>query len=64
MKIAITTAQIPFVSGGAELLAQNLRKELVLRGHQAEIVTMPFIDNPLHMIENHLTAARLMDLDY
>lgn len=64
MRIAITTVQVPFVSGGAEFLAQNLKTALIERGHQAEIVTMPFIDSPLHMIENHLMAARLMDINY
>lgn len=64
MKIAITTVQIPFVSGGAEFLAQNLKTALIERGHEAEIVTMPFIDSPVHMIENHIMAARLMDINY
>lgn len=64
VKIALTTVQVPFVLGGAEFLAQNLKTELIKAGHEVELVTMPFIDNPLHMIENHLTAARLMDLDY
>lgn len=63
MKIAIATVQIPFVSGGAEFLAQNLKKALIEHGHQAEIVTMPFVDSQLHMVENHIIAARMMDLN-
>lgn len=64
MKIAIATVQIPFVSGGAEFLARNLKDALIRSGHEAEIVTMPFIDSPLSCIENHIVAARLMDLNY
>lgn len=62
MKIAITTVQAPFVSGGAELLAYNLRKALGEAGHEAEIVTIPFMDSPLELIENHIIASRLFDL--
>lgn len=62
MRIALATAQAPFVSGGAELHAQDLKKALNQRGHEAEIVTMPFCDIPLTLIEDHIVAARLMDL--
>lgn len=62
MKIIITTVQVPFVSGGAELHAQNLKKALCKAGHEAEIVTVPFMDWPLHLIEESIIAARLLDL--
>ena len=62
MKIAIATVQIPFVKGGAEFLADNLKKELIERGHEAEIVSVPFIDNPPYQLENQIVASRLLDL--
>ena len=62
MRIAITTVQIPFLTGGAEMHAQNLKNELEKRGHEAEIVTMPFIDDPPHMLENQIIAARMLDV--
>lgn len=62
MKIAITTVQIPFVSGGAEFLTQNLKNALIKNGHEAEVVSIPFIDSPLHYIENHIVASRLLDI--
>ena len=62
MKIAITTVQIPFVSGGAEYHAQNLRNALIRNGHEAEIITIPFNDNPDYMLENYIIASRLMDV--
>ena len=64
MRIAIATVQAPFVSGGAEFHANNLKKALLERGHEAEIVTMPFMDAPLHLLENHIVASRLLDLEY
>ena len=51
MKIAITTVQAPFVSGGAEFHAENLKKALLRSGHEAEIVTIPFMDSTAEMIE-------------
>lgn len=64
MKIAITTTQIPFLKGGAEYHAENLKKALQLFGHEAEIVTMPFIDSPLYRIEDHIIASRMMDIEW
>lgn len=62
MKIAITTVQAPFVSGGAELHAQNLKKALMNYGHESEIVTIPFMDTPINLIEDCIVASRLFDL--
>jgi glycosyltransferase involved in cell wall biosynthesis len=64
MRIAITTVQAPFVSGGAELLANNLKEALIRRKHDAEIVSIPFMDNPVNLIEDHIVASRLFDLNY
>lgn len=62
MKIAITTVQAPFVSGGAEFLANNLKSALQKKGHEAEIVSIPFMDSPINLIEDHIVASRLFDL--
>ena len=64
MKIAITTVQAPFVKGGAELLAENLKKALLQAKHEAEIVTIPFMDSTPEIIENHMIAARLFALEH
>jgi glycosyltransferase involved in cell wall biosynthesis len=63
MKIAITTVQAPFIRGGAELLAENLKTALIQHGHEAEIITMPLMDNPLELLENHVVAARLLEVE-
>ncbi len=64
MKVVLTTVQVPFVRGGAEFLADNLKNAMNEYGHQAEIVSMPFIDSPLYRIEDHIIAARLMDQEW
>lgn len=42
MRIAIATVQVPYMSGGAEALAEGLRAALVARHHAVDIVTLPF----------------------
>lgn len=41
MDIVICGAQVPFMSGGAELLMENLRDALEAAGHRAELVRLP-----------------------
>ena len=54
--------RIPFVRGGAEVLAKELRRVLVEAGHQAEIVAIPFKPYPPERILDHMLACRLLDL--
>lgn len=63
MKVVIATVQAPFVSGGAEVLANNLNDAFKTAGHDVSIVTMPFMDEPIELIENHIIAARLLNLE-
>lgn len=63
MRIVITTVQAPFVRGGAEMHAENLKKALINAGHETEIITMPFYDNPSDVIEDYIVASRLMEVD-
>ena len=51
MKIAITTVQVPFINGGAELHARNLADALRREGHDVDIVTMPFWFSPSPLVE-------------
>lgn len=63
MKIAIATVQVPFITGGAEILVQMLKKELIKRGHQAEIVTIPFKWYPPETIVDCMMMGRSMSLE-
>lgn len=62
MKIAIATVQVPFITGGAELHTKMLRDELIKRGHQADIVTIPFKWYPPDKIVDCMMMGRMMDL--
>ena len=42
MRIAVCSPQVPFARGGAEIFADTLVDELRARGHEAELVTIPF----------------------
>src|SRR5207237_7463337 len=62
MKILITTVQVPFVRGGAEILAEGLRGALRSEGHEAEIVAIPFKWYPPERILYQMLACRLLDI--
>jgi glycosyltransferase involved in cell wall biosynthesis len=62
MRILIATAQVPFITGGAESLADGLRDALRAAGHEAEIVAIPFKWYPPERILDHMLACRLLDL--
>lgn len=62
MRVAITTVQVPFLRGGAELHAQGLLTALRDAGHAAEIVSVPFKWYPAAVIPPQMAACRLFDL--
>lgn len=62
MRVAIATVQVPYLSGGAEALAQGLRAAVSARGHPVEIVTLPFRFFPPEEIERSMNAWEAEDL--
>lgn len=62
MKILIATTHVPFIRGGAEAHAEELRKALLNAGHEAEIIAVPFKWYPPEKILDHMLACRLFDL--
>jgi glycosyltransferase involved in cell wall biosynthesis len=62
MKIVIATTGVPFIRGGAEILAENLRGALAAAGHEAELAVIPFKHYPPERIPEHMLACRLLDL--
>jgi len=63
MKVLITTVQIPFITGGAEILASTLKTACQRAGHETEIVTIPYRNYPPTKMLDHLFAASSMDLE-
>ena len=62
MNILICTAQVPFVSGGAELHVTNLKRALTEAGHTADVVALPFKWYPPREIIRSALAWRMLDV--
>jgi glycosyltransferase involved in cell wall biosynthesis len=62
MRVVIATAQVPFVRGGAEILADGLRDALRAAGHEVDVAAVPFGWQPQERILDHMLACRLLDL--
>jgi glycosyltransferase involved in cell wall biosynthesis len=62
MRVVIVTVQVPFVRGGAEILAEGLRAALEAAGHQTEIVAIPSRWRPPESLLDCMLACRLLDL--
>ncbi len=60
--IIVCEAQVPFVHGGAETHVRELVRELIARGYEAELVSVPFKWYPKDEILPHAAAWRLLDL--
>jgi glycosyltransferase involved in cell wall biosynthesis len=63
MRIAVCAPQVPFVRGGAEIFAEKLVDELRERGHEAELVTVPFKWYPGATVLSQAFLWRLLDLE-
>ena len=62
MRIAVCRPQVPFVYGGAELVADQLAAQLRVRGHEADVVTVPFKWYPGTRVLDQAFLWRLLDL--
>jgi len=62
MRVAVCAPQVPCVRGGAELMAEDLVDALRRRGHEAELVTMPFKWYPGSRVLDQAFLWRLADL--
>src|SRR5262249_2224260 len=60
---AVCSPQVPFAHGGAEVLAERLTEELQARGHQADLVTVPFKWYPGERVLTQAYLWRLLDLE-
>jgi glycosyltransferase involved in cell wall biosynthesis len=63
VKVAIVNTHVPFVRGGAEVLASGLAQHLREHGHQVELIRLPFRWYPPQKVLDHMLAARLTRID-
>ncbi len=61
-KIAICSTQVPFNYGGAEILVEELDRQLKMRDFQSEIVRIPFKWYPKQQLVNQALMWRMLDL--
>src|SRR5436305_2685547 len=62
MRIAVCRPQVAFVRGGAEIFTDDLVAELRGRGHEAELVTVPYKWYPGELVLSQAFLWRLLDL--
>ncbi len=63
MRIAVCLPQVPFIHGGAEVLAEELAEELRKRDHDVALVSVPFKWYPDASVVTHALLWRLLELD-
>lgn len=63
MRIAVCRPQVPFARGGAEIFTDTLAAELRARGHEADVVSVPFKWYPGERVLTQAFLWRLLDLD-
>ena len=62
MRIAVCAPQVPFERGGAEIFAADLVGELRARGHETDLVTVPYKWYPGERVLSQAFLWRLLDL--
>jgi glycosyltransferase involved in cell wall biosynthesis len=63
MRIAVCLPQVPFIHGGAEILAEGLAEELKKRDHEVALVSVPFRWYPGAEVLTHAFLWRLLELE-
>jgi glycosyltransferase involved in cell wall biosynthesis len=63
MRIAVCRPQVPFARGGAEIFTDSLTTELRARGHEADVVSIPFKWYPGETVLTQAFLWRMLDLD-
>lgn len=62
MKVLIVNNMAPFVWGGAEELATHLQKNLIIAGHESEVLRIPFQWEPATRIPSQMLMVKGMEL--
>ena len=61
--ILVLGVKVPFTSGGQEVLVRDLLRELKTRGHNADLLELPFAVWPKERILNQAAYWRTIDFD-
>jgi glycosyltransferase involved in cell wall biosynthesis len=63
MRVAVVRPQVPFAWGGAEIFTDRLVHELRARGHEADVVSVPFKWYPGTRVLTQAFLWRMLDLE-
>jgi glycosyltransferase involved in cell wall biosynthesis len=63
VRIAVCVPQVPFARGGAEIFAETLVRELAARGHESDLVTVPYKWYPGTRVLTQAFLWRLLDVE-
>jgi glycosyltransferase involved in cell wall biosynthesis len=63
LRVVVCLPQTPFEDGGAEILSRRLVAALAARGHEADLVTVPFKWYPSRTLLENALAWRMLDLN-
>jgi glycosyltransferase involved in cell wall biosynthesis len=63
VRVAVCLPQVPFARGGAEIFADDLVAQLRHRGHEADLVTVPYKWYPGERVLTQAFLWRLLDLE-
>ena len=63
MRVAVLRPQVPFARGGVEIFTDELVEELRVRGHDADLVSVPFKWYPGTRVLTQAFLWRLLDLE-
>jgi len=63
MRLAVLRPQVPFARGGAEIFTDTLVDELRARGHEADLVSVPFKWYPGARVLTQAFLWRMLDLE-
>ena len=61
-RILVCGVQTPYVSGGAEILVETLAQQLRTRGHQVDVIALPYTDAPRTQVVLGFMAWRILNL--
>jgi len=62
MKILVVNNMAPFLWGGAEELAVHLQRNLIVAGHESEVLRIPFQWEPATRIPSQMLLVRALEL--
>lgn len=63
MRILVTATHVPFIQGGGEYHMQNLHDQLVQRGHEVELLRVPFKFQPEADVSRAMQFCENFDLN-